>query len=444
MADVIVHDRLGCEEILASQQIDAEIIDVGKIPGKTGRSQGEINELILREAKAGQRVVRLKGGDPFIFGRGLEEILFLRKHGVRCHVTPGISSASAAPMMAGAPLTHRDASRAFTVSTGRDRNGNLPKVNPNDTNVFLMSFGSIARIVEEMILNGVSSDTAAMMVCNATTYREKTVIATLGTIEREIKKAELSPPGVLVIGETVRFAERRSQFIVLVTSTGIPCILKRNYPTARILHRPVVRMEGIRGIGESHLDALCNSDWILFNNRHSVVYTLEALIASSLDTRRLRGKIAAVGEETVDALRDHSLVADLMLVDGRRDILAERFAGAASGQTVVFPCEESYAGGLVAKLRSCGIDTLHLLPVYRRLENKPSSIDWKAIDSVFFASPGGVQSFEHLYPEAPLAKLRAVCIGESSIQRAAEIGFGQMEDLTAESESLSDIEEISG
>ncbi len=177
-ADVIVHDRLGCEELLQAVSEKTRLIDVGKAPGAATVPQSRINEILEEEAREGNRVLRLKGGDPFVFGRGMEEALHLRERGIACHVVPGISSSLAAPAAAGIPVTHRAVARGFAVGTGRAEEGHVPNVVGADTRIFLMGLGALEEIVAQLLAEGVQGTTPAAIVTNATTYRQQVVRGT--------------------------------------------------------------------------------------------------------------------------------------------------------------------------------------------------------------------------------------------------------------------------
>ncbi len=199
-ADVVVHDALVTNAVLALAHPDAELVDVGKRPGQ-GVAQDLINLLLVRFAQEGKRVVRLKGGDPFVFGRGGEEALALAEHGVACDVVPGISSAIGAPGAAGIPVTFRGLSASFTVVTGHRRRGEDP-VNwaalaaIGGTLVVLMGVAQRAEIAQALIDGGLDAATPAAAVHRATTGDESVVRCSL----RELATAPIESPSVIVIG----------------------------------------------------------------------------------------------------------------------------------------------------------------------------------------------------------------------------------------------------
>lgn len=211
--DVIIYDRLVQEEVLAMAKPSAERIYLGKTVGLHDSRQDEIHELMVAKAREGKTVVRLKGGDPFLFGRGGEEAEFLADHGIPFEVVPGVSSALAAPLSAGIAVTHRDAGSAVAIVTGHEANReksrlNWPALAGMDTLVFLMAVSSVDRIAAELMAQGRSPDTPAAMIQMAFWHGEKVLTATLGTLAEEVRRAGINPPATLVVGEVVRLREK--------------------------------------------------------------------------------------------------------------------------------------------------------------------------------------------------------------------------------------------
>lgn len=204
VADIIVYDRLANPELLSFTSDQSEHLYVGKKPGQPSVSQDQINRILINNALEGKIVARLKGGDPFVFGRGGEECEALRSNNIPFEVVPGISSALSAPAYAGIPVTHRNVARSFTVVTGHtiknsDTFANWEHLVYADTLVVLMGMRSLPKIAEVLINYGRSADTPVGVIANATYETQETVLGTLATIG---KKAEsLDPPGTIVIGE---------------------------------------------------------------------------------------------------------------------------------------------------------------------------------------------------------------------------------------------------
>ena len=213
-ADVVLYDRLVSTELLNETPVHAELIDVGKEPKRHRRSQAEINDLLIEKARAGKIVVRLKGGDPFVFGRGGEECKALAEAGIRYEVVPGVSSAIAVPAYAGIPVTQRGVTTAFTVVAGHtggsESDIDWDAISRIGTLVFLMGVEHLLEIVEQLISHGRSSDTPAALIQEGTTQNQ--VIVT-GTLEDIVEKAQgICPPAVFIVGEVVRLREQISWF----------------------------------------------------------------------------------------------------------------------------------------------------------------------------------------------------------------------------------------
>ncbi len=220
-AEVILHDRLVCQELIEEAHPQALVLDVGKENGSGGASQERINEQILRYARAGKTVVRLKGGDPLVFGRGWEEAQACAAAGVPCTIVPGISSAIAVPALAGIPVTHRGIARSFAVVTGRTANEdplNFPALAAMDTLVVLMGLAGLEDISAGLMDAGRDSSTPAACIEQGATQRQRIVTGTLGTLAGLARENGLKSPVVTVIGEVARFARQ----VRLIAANHVP------------------------------------------------------------------------------------------------------------------------------------------------------------------------------------------------------------------------------
>ncbi|MEU1026161.1 uroporphyrinogen-III C-methyltransferase, partial [Streptomyces sp. NPDC005904] len=210
-ADVVIADRLGPRDLLDELPPHVEVIDAAKIPYGRFMAQEAINNALIEHAKQGKAVVRLKGGDPYVFGRGMEEAQALAEAGIACTVVPGISSSISVPSAAGIPVTHRGVAHEFTVVSGH--------VAPDDerslvdwpalarlrgTLVILMGVDKIGKIAEALIAHGRTADTPLALIQEGTTAAQRRVDATLGTVAEAVRTHEVRPPAVIVIGDVVR------------------------------------------------------------------------------------------------------------------------------------------------------------------------------------------------------------------------------------------------
>jgi len=216
-ADTVVFDHLVSDDVLDLASAAAERVYVGKQPGHHELPQEQINRLLIERAQAGRCVVRLKGGDPFVFGRGGEEILDLAAAGVPYEVVPGITAACAAAAYTGIPLTHRGVARACTLVTGHLSDGRcdldwVALARPGQTIVVYMGVAAIATICERLIAHGLDRTTPAVAVRNASVASQQTIAGTLEDLSDQLTRAQLQPPAVVIIGEVARFRDRLDWF----------------------------------------------------------------------------------------------------------------------------------------------------------------------------------------------------------------------------------------
>ncbi|KMY53974.1 uroporphyrin-III methyltransferase [Bacillus sp. FJAT-27231] len=217
-ADVILYDRLISPELLEYAKPEAELIFCGKLPDHHHLQQETINYLLVKHAKKGKNVVRLKGGDPFVFGRGGEEAAFLAEHGVSFEVIPGITSGIAAPAYAGIPVTHREHSASFAIVTGHRREGEKEELkwsalaNGIDTLAIYMGVKNLPYIQGKLISHGKSPETPVALIHWGTTKEQRTVTGTLETIVDIVKAEGITNPSMIVVGEVVRLREQLQWF----------------------------------------------------------------------------------------------------------------------------------------------------------------------------------------------------------------------------------------
>lgn len=209
-ADVVVYDRLVSDEIMAEVPSSTLSIDVGKKPGSHGLKQAQINQLLADLAASGRRVVRLKGGDPFIFGRGGEEMLFLQQAGITCQIVPGITAAAGCAAASGIPLTHRDCAQSLRLITGHGKSGE-PQLDDaslaasNQTLVFYMGLNWSASISAQLQAHGRAADTPVAIIENGTRPDQRVMVTTLADLTITIAREQARSPALLLVGEVVRF-----------------------------------------------------------------------------------------------------------------------------------------------------------------------------------------------------------------------------------------------
>ncbi len=331
-ADVIVYDHLANPEMLGWARDDAEIIYAGKKAGEHALTQDEINELLVEKARAGKEVVRLKGGDPFVFGRGAEEAKAIVDAGITLEIVPGITSAIAGPAYAGIPVTHRAENSHVTFFTGHEDPSKtksaidyaaLAKL--GGTQVMLMGVDRIDAIVREMMANGVRRDLPVALVRWATTERQKTLIGTLENIAQRVAEAEFEAPAVAVFGDVValrkdlNWYERRplsgKRIVVTRTRNQAGALTSQLRALgADVFELPTIRIEpptDLREFAELVQDAH-QYDWIVFTSPNGVDAFFQIFYKLYDDAREIgAAKIAAIGPATAQRVRDFHLHVDL-------------------------------------------------------------------------------------------------------------------------------------
>jgi len=331
-ADLIVYDHLCNTSLLHYARGKTEKVYVGKVGGEHTLPQAEINRLLAKGAADGKTVCRLKGGDPFIFGRGGEEADYLSKEGIPFEVVPGVSSAIAAPAYAGIPLTHRKAASTVAFITGSEA-ADKPsstvaweKISTGvDTLVFLMGVGNLRRIAAKLIQHGREPRTPVAIIERGTLPRQRCVQGTLGEIAAIAEKEKVRPPAIIVIGPVVKLRSRLSWFHtmplfgkrILVTrapSQARPIVRMIEKLGGEAVEFPTIRIEPPENYSEvdAAIEALQSYDWIVFTSVNGVRYFTSRILSIGKDSRCLGGvAICSIGPGTTEALRRRHLVPDL-------------------------------------------------------------------------------------------------------------------------------------
>ncbi|MCC6546584.1 uroporphyrinogen-III C-methyltransferase [Candidatus Sumerlaeota bacterium] len=435
-ADIIFHDHLGCEELIAAARPGAELVDVAKHPGKHTITQDEINHRMLTAARENKRVVRLKGGDPFVFGRGGEEAKFLADHGVRCEVVPGITSAIAAPGAAGIPVTHRGTARTFAVATTKGGDGSVPPIVHADTRIWLMGVSELPAIVGQMISDGVDPETPSALIADATTYRQRVVTGELRLMEALAQEHGIAPPAVLVVGDTARFAraDTGARKVIVVTSTRIPSLLRKKESDAIFLWRSFFDAVPLDGeqlvLARVQLRKAITGDCLIFSNRHTIKFFVELMLLEGVDWRDVKARVGALGRESVEMMRELGVMPDFSVTASNADAVLGKLLSHVRGKSVFLVGGAEQGDSLLENLNREGISA-ERLPVFQYHERTPQPVDWDRVDEVFFAGPTAVQAFPIKYPEARVRDISAVCMGETVAQKARLMGFVAVRNIAA-------------
>jgi len=418
-ADVLVYDDLIDDKLLGEVRDDCKRIYVGKRFAKHSKTQPEINEILIEEAKKGQLVARLKGGDSFVFGRGGEEYLALEAEGIDCELFPGISSCIVVPESLGIPVTHRGIAQSFTVITGHSASSKTESYEAlaklNGTLVFLMGINSIAEISENLIKNGKSPDLPASIVCRGFSGREKRIDGCLGDIAEKAKLAE--SPGILVVGEVAGFHMESKgkgpldgKRVAITGTRSFTSRLTEHLEELGAFVESMVCLELAPNPGEIPED-FSDYGWIVFTSANGIDIFFDEIKARGMDIRCLgQLKFACIGTGTASKLREHGIIADLM---------PEKYTAASLGELLAEKC----AGEKILILRALGGSP----ELNEKLEEKGVSFDDRKIyDTVqtgsdfdikkfedchylVFASAAGVRAF---FESQKLPNAEIICIGD--------------------------------
>lgn len=438
-ADVLIYDALVDAQLLQLVKLNCLKLDVGKRGGKLSTPQAEINQLLVEHCLAGKLVVRLKSGDPFIFGRSTSEIQALIKAGCTFEVVPGISSALAAPLLAGIPLTDPVLSRCFAVLTAHDPDQlDWETLAQIETLVILMGGQQLAEIVHQLLRHGRSRQTPIAVIQWAGCLQQQIWTDKLENIVAQTAGVSLSPV-VIVIGEVVRFRDylqssmhksekspspvspladktilvtrsvgQSSQFSDRLKQAGANVI---EMPTLEIV--PPFSWEAL----DQAIAHLLGFDWLILTSTNGVDYFFERLKAQKLDARALFGvKIAVVGEKTAASLKQQGIKPDFIPPDFVADSLVEHFPESLQGKKVLFPRVET--GGreiLVKELTAKGAEVVEVAAYQSRCPEAIAPLALDAlqrgvVDVITFASSKTVQNFCHLLEINGGANLDSVCI----------------------------------
>lgn len=439
-ADVVLHDRLGTAALLGLCRPDAVLVNAGKAPGDVAMTQDQINSALVEHVAAGRNVVRLKGGDPFVFGRGGEEAEALAAAGLAFEVVPGITSAIAAPAYAGIPVTHRGVATSFTVVTGHE-DPTKPAEQTDwaalaavpGTLIILMGMGRLAGITERLIAGGRPADQPAAAVQWGTTPRQRRLVSTLGELPEAVIAAGLGSPAVVVVGPVAALAssigwlERRpllGKRIVVTRSRLQASALSERLRAlgAEVIELPAIRIAALpEGPAEAELvDGVATRTHLVFTSVNGVDEFFARLEARGQDARRLSSDttVVAIGPATADRLRAHGVRADLVperfVAEGILDAMSHVDLGDAS---VLVARARGSRPDLVDGLRRRGARVDELL-LYEAVPERATPAQVEAAltaDIITFTASSTVTAFMGLLDDAERGRVasgpRVVSIG---------------------------------
>ena len=450
-ADVVVYDALVSDGILTMIPDTAERIFAGKRSCHHYMKQSETNQVLLEQALAGKKVVRLKGGDPFVFGRGGEELELLVENNVPFEIVPGVTSAFAVPAYNGIPVTHRDYCSSVHVITGHrraDKSYDIDfsaLVRTGGTLVFLMGISALSDIMGGLMSAGMAADMPAAVLERGTTSKQRRIGATVGTLEKACAEAVVKTPAIIIVGKVCdlandfAWAEKRPLHGVkaLVTRprqlvSGLAAMLRQR--GAEVVELPAIRTVPVKDMApvDVAIDNLAGGgyDWLVFTSPSGVDIFFDRLIQRT-DLRSLAGvKLAAIGQGTQKALRKYGLRTDFMpsVYDGEtlgrelRDVCVP-------GARVLIPRAAIGNPELVAELEKGGGLTITDVATYDTEYEATDLIDEKGeietgdIDFAVFTSASTVRGFAAAVEDVDFGRVNAVCIGKQTAAEAQKRGM---------------------
>ncbi|MFZ2948132.1 MAG: uroporphyrinogen-III C-methyltransferase, partial [Desulfuromonadaceae bacterium] len=425
-ADVVVYDYLANEQLLCHAPEGAELIYAGKIGGRHNQGQDEINDLLVARGGAGKVVVRLKGGDPFVFGRGGEECEALREAGITFEVVPGVTAAVGASAYSGIPLTHRDITASVAFVTGQEGKNKSESCIDWDrlslgggTVVFYMGITTLRSNMQRMLEHGRSPDTPVALVRWATTACQQVLVGTLADIADRAEESDFKPPAITIVGEVValreklqwfdkrplcgkrivvtRAAEQAGEFSAMLTALG-----------ATVLECPTIRLVEPESwqLLDLAIRDLRNYNWVVLTSGNAVRFFFQRLDSLGLDARALSGcRVCAVGPKTADEIRSYGIKPELVPTDYKAEGVVEEFSRLdMHGSRVLFPRADKARDVIPRELKRMGahVDS----PVaYRNIfpERLPPetlfALEKRSVDCITFTSSSTVQNMAAMLGE---------------------------------------------
>lgn len=464
-ADVVVYDSLVGHGVLSLIPEGAKCINVGKRANHHTMPQWRINEVLLEEAQKGLRVVRLKGGDPFLFGRGGEELELLEENGIPYEVVPGITSPLSVPAYNGIPVTHRDFCSSLHIITGHKKEGEeynidfKALVETKGTLVFLMGVTAMNDICTSLIKAGMDPDMPAAVLQQGTTAKQRRVIATVSTLKEEADKVKIEAPAVIVVGKVCQLEEKFAWYEKLplagyrVLVTRPKDLISSMSEKLREQGAEVLELPAIKTVPLEDQSALYKAfsemekySWIVFTSPTGVKVFFNEMQKQRLDIRALgKAKIAAIGTGTQKELEKRGLYTDLMpeVYDGEH--LGKALAEVCGrNERVLIPRAKIGNREIIDALACKGV-LVDDVPTYDTVYEKQDIIDERKefeagnIDCAVFTSASTVRGFAEAAKGLDFSLVRAACIGKQTKAEADALG---MKTFVAEKPTLDSLVEL--
>ena len=456
-ADTVVYDRLADARILQYAPQDAEYIYVGKASSQHTMTQDKICQLLVDLAKEGKTVVRLKGGDPFVFGRGGEEALLLQENDLPFEIVPGVTSAISVPAYAGIPVTHRGIAASFAVVTGHeDPTKDNSDINwqqlatATDTVVFLMGVANLPKITAKLMENGRSGDTPVAIIRWGTKAQQQVWTSTVAEAAEMAKREQIKPPCIFLVGNVVKLREKLAWFdnpqlkplfgkrILVTRSRAQASRLTAGLEDlgADCLEAPAIRIQPPAdnyAALDKAIGSLADFDWIIYTSANGVEHFFSRLSEAGLDSRSLCGKkICAIGSATAQALEKHGIKADIVPKEYRAEgILSAMYGKLKEGDKVLLPRAAEARSILPEELKRQGADVV-VATAYETVAGEADGMALSeelangSIDAVTFTSSSTVKNLLKLLGDnAPelLKNVKIAAIGPITAETCKKNGL---------------------
>ena len=461
--DVVLYDDLVASKLLEETRQNCELIFVGKRYGKHSLPQNETNDLLIEKAKEGKTVVRLKGGDPFVFGRGGEEVLALQAENIPYEVVSGVTSSIAVPAAAGIPVTHRKVARSFHVITGHTAAGGETTLTENldvlakleGTLVFLMGLHHLEEICDGLMQGGKSPQIPAAVISKGTTPEQKIIRANLGELAAKVREAKLEAPAVIVIGETAELdftgTIPRPLYGVKIGVTGTKSITRKLRDRLEEMGAAVTEMDYSAIVPyrenpclEKELQKISDYPWTVFTSPNGVEIFFDYLKKLKFDVRKLAHlQFAVIGTGTAAALEKRGVYASFLPEKYDVESLAKGLCDTVKKEEKILILRAEQGSEILTEVLDKAGMTYTDVKIYdiyvnedkRRFANEKA----KEMDFITFASGSGVRGFMENGGSIP-AGTKAVCIGSSTAKMLKK--YGDYEKITAETFNVDGVVEI--
>lgn len=437
--DVILYDRLISNNIFKYVKDGCEPYYCGKEPGCHYKTQDEINEIIVKLAKEGKTIGRIKGGDPYVFGRGGEEVLALEEHNIEFEVIPGITSPIAVLNYAGIPITHRNISQGFhvvTATTAGESKINWDALSKESgTLVFMMGLENLSTIINNLIKFGKNEDASIAVIMRGTTAKQKVVMGTLKNIEEKVKKEKLQSPCIIVVGEVIKLRDKLNWYENKPLFGANICITRSKKQSENLnnklrdLGAEVTEINSIRFNNTAsnlkpYIEELQDFNHIIFTSVNSVNFFFNYLKEQRYDIRNLKAKFSVIGKATGRVLEDRGIIPFIISSEFlSKGLVKELKVYISSGDRILIPTSASAKSYIENNLKSENV-YIKRVNIYETLcgeVKNPKVLD--DVDIVLYSSPSTVKNMINIFGIDKLKEKCSIAIGPVTNEELKENGI---------------------